>query len=82
MKTIEITEHAGADKIVHLAVPVDSANQLYRFVIVVEPAENGTCKTEPPARTWPPGFFEATVGQWVGEFERPPQGEFEKREEL
>lgn len=37
---------------------------------------------QPPVNAWPPGFFEATAGKWVGEFERPPQGEFEKREEL
>jgi hypothetical protein len=35
-----------------------------------------------PVRDWPPGFSAATVGKWVGDFERPPQGEFESREEL
>jgi hypothetical protein len=33
-------------------------------------------------RDWPRGFFENTAGKWVGKLERPPQGEFEKREEL
>ena len=34
------------------------------------------------ASHWPLGFFEETAGAFAGEpFERPPQGEFEKREE-
>ena len=32
---------------------------------------------------WPPGFFRQTAGSWVGEqLERPPQGEYEVRDEL
>jgi hypothetical protein len=32
---------------------------------------------------WPPGFFRQTVGQWAGEpLVRPPQGEFEVRDEF
>ena len=32
--------------------------------------------------TWPPGFWQAIRKDWGGEpFERPPQGDFEKREE-
>ena len=34
------------------------------------------------ASDWPPGFFEETSGAFANEpFERPSQGEFEKREE-
>lgn len=36
----------------------------------------------PPLKAWPAGFFEATAGKSVGGVERPPQGEFKKREEL
>jgi hypothetical protein len=79
MKTFEINEAAGADKMVRLAIPVDEANRRYRLVVLVEPA-NG--EAVPPLHAWPDGFFEATAGKWVGDFERPPQGEFEKREEL
>lgn len=32
---------------------------------------------------WPPGFFRQTAGQWAGEpLIRPPQGEFEVRDEF
>jgi hypothetical protein len=79
VKTFETVEHADADKIVRLAIPVDEAHKPYHLVVLVELAAN---RLKPPAQAWPPGFFEPTAGQWVGDLERPPQGEFEKREEL
>jgi len=79
MKTFETVEHADADKILRLAIPVDEANRSYHLVVLVEPASD---ELKPPMRAWPPGFFEATAGQWVGDLERPPQGEFEKREPM
>jgi hypothetical protein len=78
MKTFETTLLADADKQVRLTIPVEEANQSYHLVILVEPATDRT----PSVRDWPPGFFENTAGKWVGELERPPQGEYEKREEL
>jgi hypothetical protein len=80
MKTFETLESAGDDKMVHLAIPVDEAHRRYHFIVLVEPVDGG--QLVPPAHDWPPGFFENTAGRWVGEFERPPQGEVEKREEL
>jgi hypothetical protein len=79
MKNFESVEHAGADRVLRLAIPVDEANRPYYLVVLVEPVSN---ERKPLVRTWPAGFFEATAGQWVGELEWPPQGEFEKREEL
>ncbi len=38
--------------------------------------------TKEVRRGWPPGWFERVPGSWVGPLERPPQGEFEKREPL
>ena len=29
---------------------------------------------------WPPGYFQTAIGGWLGSLERPPQGEFEKRD--
>ncbi len=79
MKAFDVVEHADADKILRLAIPVDEANRSYHLVVLVEPA---SYDVKPPMREWPPGFFEATAGKWVGDFERPPQGEFETREPL
>jgi hypothetical protein len=79
MRTFETVEHADADKILRLAIPVEEANRPYHLVVLVEPASD---ERKPPVRAWPPGFFEATAGQWVGDLDRPPQGAFEKREPL
>lgn len=37
MKTIEITQIAGTDKLLHVTIPVDEANRSYRVVIVIAP---------------------------------------------
>lgn len=39
-------------------------------------------KKQANGSTWPPGFWQKIREDWGDEpFERPPQGEFEKREE-
>src|SRR5579862_4955632 len=35
MKTIETTQTAGPDKLLHVTIPVDEANRPYRMVIVI-----------------------------------------------
>ena len=83
MKTFEMLKEAGADKVVRLAIPVEEANRRYHLVVLLEPATEETEKPTPPVvDAWPPGFFESTAGKWVGDLERPSQGEFERREEL
>lgn len=82
MKTFEILEQAGADKVVRLSIPVDEANRRYHLVVLLEPVSDISQGPRPPTHVWPPGFFEATAGQWIGDLERPPQDEFEKREEM
>jgi hypothetical protein len=75
MKTIDFIEPAGADGILRLQIPFDSVGT-YRIVVNIEPLD-----TEETIKLgWPPGFFEETAGKWIGELERPPQDEYEKRE--
>ncbi|WP_287127923.1 hypothetical protein [Candidatus Cyanaurora vandensis] len=31
---------------------------------------------------WPEGYFQHVLGSWQGDLERPPQGDYEVREEL
>ncbi len=78
MKTIDMIETAGGDGVLRLEVPVDKAGEQYRVVVNFEPLDS----EETVKKGWPPGFFERTAGQWQGELERAPQGEFEQRESL
>ena len=63
MSAIVITrvETSGADKRLHLDIPVDEADRKYRLEIKLTPEA---------APGWPPGFFESVCGKWVGEFAR------------
>jgi hypothetical protein len=63
MKTFETVARADADKTLRLVIPVEKANRSYHLVVQVEPAAS---VPEPPVRTWPPGFLEATAGRPVG----------------
>ncbi len=82
MTTYETLQLADADKMVHLSVPVGEANRRYHLIVLMQPVSERDPALPVPVRDWPPVFFEATAGKWVGDFERPPQGEFESREEL
>ena len=81
MRTIETTQTAGPDKLLHLTIPVDEANRPYRLVIVL--VREST--SEPPAEQdgWPPGYWESVYGSIQDEsFIRHPQGVYEKRVEF
>ena len=81
MKTIETTQTAGPDKLLHLTIPVDEANRPYRMVIVFEP-EPTTAPTQ-RENGWPPGYWESVYGSIQDEsFVRQPQGDYEERVEL
>ena len=80
MKTIETTQTAGPDKLLHVTIPVDEANRPYRMVIVIV-AEEAPVPSE--KKGWPPGFIESTYGSIQDEtFMRHPQGEYERRLEF
>lgn len=80
MKTIETTQTAGPDKLLHVTIPVDEANRPYHLVIVLVP-EDAPARSE--KKGWPPGFIESTYGSIQDEtFMRHPQGEFERRLEF
>lgn len=80
MKTIETTQTAGPDKLLHFTIPVDEANRPYRMVIVLVPEE---VPAPSEKKGWPPGFNESTYGSIQDEsFMRHPQGEYERRLEF
>ncbi len=50
-------------------------------LVEVVPLGNGQTSHE-KLKAWPPGFFDELRKDWGGEaFERPPQGEYEVRED-
>ena len=77
MKTLEFTQQAGADGLVRLNIPVDSADTPYHVVVHIEPAR-------PNERVGhlPEEFIQETAGKWVGDFIIEPEGEYEERESL
>ena len=81
MRTIETTQTAGPDKLLHVTIPVDEANQTYRMVIMLapDPAPSPTGS----GKGWPPGYWESVYGSIQDEsFFRQPQGDYEERLEL
>ena len=81
MKTIQMAGKSGPDGVLHVNVPVGTAETEFDVVVILQAKPTAT-PDSPESRGWPPGFFENTAGKWEGEFERPPQGEFEKRLEF
>ncbi len=79
MQTIELIEQSGEDKILRMNVPVAEPLGRYRVILMIEPESH---RQRQEMDQWPTGFFERTAGKWIGELERPPQGEYEKRESL
>lgn len=80
VQTLQVVKQAGPDRVIHLSIPVDEAEQSYRVTVTVEP-EKAPSKT-PTADGWPQDFLDRVVGAWEGDFEAGYEGDFEKREEL
>lgn len=67
---------------VELTEPVDWPDGTPVEVTPLAAADNSQHVGHPPTTEWPTGFFDELRAQWGGEpFERPPQGEFEVRED-
>jgi len=78
MKTVELVQQSDAGRVLRMEVPVDQASQRYRVIIQLEAESDDEAGLD----EWPPGFFERTAGQWVGELKRAPQGDYERREQM
>ncbi len=81
MQSVKLQSHVGQDGILRLELPLNLANTEVELFIVFQPIFP---KQQPPeALGWPSDFFEKTFGSFKDEpLERPPQGEFEIRNEL
>jgi len=74
MESVKFKYRMGQDGMLHLKLPVSSDTEL-EVMVIYQPVNN--------KRTWSPGFFENTFGNWEGEdLVREPQGEHQEREPL
>jgi hypothetical protein len=77
MNHIVVKSRVGKDGVLQLTLPVGQADADREVLVTVEPA--GPPKLSP--EEWRRRVLE-TAGKWQGEFERPEQGEYERREPL
>jgi hypothetical protein len=80
MNRIVLHSRVGTDGVLHITVPMDEADAGREVAVTIEPAE---CAASPRTSKadWEQ-FVRETAGAWQGELVRPPQGEYERREEL
>jgi hypothetical protein len=76
MNRIVVKSRVGADGVLHVTVPVGPAEANREVQVTVEPAPQPMTQEE--WRAW----VQSMAGSWQGEFERPEQGEYERRDEL
>jgi len=77
MDRIEVLSTVGPDGVLRLAVPLPKSDAGREVKVTVEPVSK-TAMTQDEWRE----LVTSTAGAWQGDFERPPQGEFEAREPL
>jgi hypothetical protein len=77
MNRIVVKSRVGSNGILQLAVPVGPADADREVQITVEPVAPQDVSPD----EWRRRILE-TAGKWQGEFERPDQGEYERRESL
>lgn len=77
MTRIVVTSKIGSDGVLHLHLPVGAAEADKEVQVTVEAAPSASMSPE----EWHKIIL-STAGAWQGEFERPPQGDYEEREPL
>ena len=77
MNPISVKSRVGSDGILQLSLRVGAAEADQEVQITVEPVGPQPLSPE----EWRRRILE-TAGKWQGEFERPEQGDYEKREPL
>jgi hypothetical protein len=77
MTRLVVKSRIGSDGVLRLHLPVGQAEAGKEVQVTVEPAPAPAMSQE----EWRERIL-ATAGKWQGDFERPPQGEYEEREPL
>ena len=78
MNRIVVKSKVSGDGILHLSLPVGLAEANHEVQVTVEPCPTQKRTTQ---EEWRAGV-DSMAGTWQGDFERPPQGEYEEREPL
>jgi hypothetical protein len=82
MTQLELRARIGPDGILTLDVPVGISEANREVKVIVEPSDVGVAHTSKMTRDEWKRFVDETAGAWMGDLERPAQGEFEVRDEL
>jgi hypothetical protein len=77
MSRIIVTSKVGSDGVLHLTLPLEPAVAGQDVLVTIEPV----IRPVPSPEEWRQAVL-ATAGQWQGDFERPPQTDYEEREPL
>ncbi len=77
MDRMVVKSTVSSDGILHLALPVGMEDANREVQITVEPVPPGPVSQE----EWQKLVL-STGGKWQGEFQRPAQGDYERREPL
>jgi hypothetical protein len=76
MSRIVVHAKAGPDGTLHLDIPLGREQADREVQVVIEPVPKRM--TQAAYAAW----VRSMAGTWQGDFERPPQGEYEQREPL
>jgi hypothetical protein len=76
MTRIVLQSRTGPDGTLHLDVPLGREQADREVQVVIEPLPKRMTQAEYSA------WVQSMAGTWQGDFERPPQGEYEQREPL
>lgn len=76
MNQVILNSRVGADGVLRVTLPLGQADADREVQVIVSPMTPTTPMTKDEWKTW----VESMAGSWQGEFERPPQGEFEERD--
>ena len=80
MNRIVMRSKVGSDGVLHLSLPVGLVDAGEDVQVTVESCPPQPTPIQTPAE-WK-AWVEEMAGSWQGDFERPPQGEYEDREPL
>lgn len=79
MKTLQTRSRTTPQGVLNIAVPTGLPNADVEVILIVHEASKNGAAERMDSGAWNK-FVDETAGAWRGEFVRPPQGEFERRE--